>query len=161
MRLRPSDLVVAMDIVVPGHQLLVISERGLGKPTILTSYKRQSRSGYGLRTFRITSKSGPVATAKIVREAEDLLIVSERGQVTRTSITEIRGRGRLTTGVSIVSLAQNDKVVAIASLDPKERTPNDSLSSYSTINDSTDIDIGSVSTNGHQQPNDSSETIET
>ncbi|MEE2700963.1 MAG: DNA gyrase subunit A [Chloroflexota bacterium] len=161
MRLRPSDLVVAMDIVVPGHQLLVISERGLGKPTILTSYKRQSRSGYGLRTFRITSKSGPVATAKIVREAEDLLIVSERGQVTRTSITEIRGRGRLTTGVSIVSLAENDRVVAIASLDPKERTPNDNPSSYVTIDGGTDIDIDTVSTNGHQQLNGSSETIET
>ncbi|MBI4202671.1 MAG: DNA gyrase subunit A [Chloroflexi bacterium] len=119
VKVRPGDQVVAMDVVIPGLQLLVISERGVGKPTVLASYKHQSRGGVGLRTMRITPKSGPIATARIVSEAEDLLIVSEKGQVTRTSLSEIRQKGRLTQGVSIVTLGNDDRVVAIAAMDPR------------------------------------------
>ncbi len=125
MRLRDSDYVVAMDIVDPEGQLLVISERGVGKPTSLNDYRTAHRGGYGVATFRITSKSGPVATARVVKEAEDILIISEQGQVTRTSLAELRILSRRTQGVSIVNMETNDKTVSIASMDPILRNARD------------------------------------
>ena len=125
MRLRNDDYVVAMDIVDPDGQLLVISERGVGKPTSLNDYRTAHRGGYGVATFRITSKSGPVATARVVKEAEDILIISEQGQVTRTSLAELRILSRRTQGVSIVNMEEKDKTVSIASMDPILRNARD------------------------------------
>jgi DNA gyrase subunit A len=125
MRLRNDDVVVAMDIVDPNGQLLVISEKGYGKPTSLNNYRTAHRGGYGVATFRITSKSGLVATARVVKEAEDILIISEQGQVTRTSLAELRILSRRTQGVSIVSMDEKDKTVSIASMDPILRNARD------------------------------------
>ena len=125
MRLRNNDVVVAMDIVEPEGQLLVISEKGYGKPTSLNNYRTAHRGGYGVATFRITSKSGLVATARVVKEAEDILIISEQGQVTRTSLAELRILSRRTQGVSIVSMDEKDKTVSIASMDPILRNARD------------------------------------
>ena len=125
MRLRNDDFVVAMDIVDPEGQLLVISERGVGKPTSLNDYRTAHRGGYGVATFRITSKSGPVATARVVKEAEDILIISEQGQVTRSSLAELRILSRRTQGVSIVNMEEKDKTVSIASMDPILRNARD------------------------------------
>lgn len=156
MRLRPDDHVVAMEIVRQDHHLFVISERGFGKTTRLGNYKRQSRGGYGVRTFRLTQKSGPVAAARIVHESEDLLIVSEKGQVTRTSLTEIRGRGRLTTGISIVSLGKDDRVVAIASLEAKERSQRSGSPGVRASSETPAVDVGDVSSNGHHEQEEES-----
>ena len=125
MRLRNDDFVVAMDIVDPDGQLLVISEKGYGKPTSLNNYRTAHRGGFGVATFRITSKSGPVATARVVKEAEDILIISEQGQVTRTSLAELRILSRRTQGVSIVNMEEKDKTVSIASMDPILRNARD------------------------------------
>ena len=125
MRLRNDDFVVAMDIVDPEGQLLVISEKGYGKPTSLNNYRTAHRGGFGVATFRITSKSGSVATARVVKEAEDILIISEQGQVTRTSLAELRILSRRTQGVSIVNMEEKDKTVSIASMDPILRNARD------------------------------------
>jgi DNA gyrase subunit A len=156
VKARENDYVVAMDVVVPGRQLLVISEKGVGKPTPLIrrlkddkeNYRSQKRGGMGLLTMRITPKSGPIATARIVAEGEDILIVSEKGQVTRTSLSEIREKGRLTQGVNIVTLDEDDKVVAIAAMDPK-------ASNAYAGNGSSVAALGvngrNISSNGHQE----------
>lgn len=126
MRLGEDDRVVAMDVVTPDGQLLVISQRGRGKPTALTSYRKQHRGGHGLKTFRITSESGPVAAAQVVREGQDIVIISERAQVTRTSLKELREVSRRTQGVWIVKqLPEDDHVVSIASMEPRVRTSRD------------------------------------
>ncbi|MBI4340536.1 MAG: DNA gyrase subunit A, partial [Chloroflexi bacterium] len=143
MRMREDDRVVAMDVVAPGMQLLVISELGYGKPTSLSSYRRQGRGGIGLLTFRIAPKSGPVATAKIVSETDDLVIISEKGQVTRTSLSEIRQLGRTNTRVRILSQGDHDKVVAIAAFNPRERQFSDQLEM--------EVDEEVISTNGHRK----------
>ncbi|MBI2171425.1 MAG: DNA gyrase subunit A [Chloroflexi bacterium] len=156
VKARENDYVVAMDIVVPGRQLLVISEKGVGKPTPLIRrpkddkeiYRSQKRGGMGLLTMRITPKSGPIATARIVAEGEDLLIVSEKGQVTRTSLSEIREKGRLTQGVNIVTLDEDDKVVAIAAMDPKA---SNAYAGSGNGQAALAINGRSISTNGYQE----------
>ncbi|MFH1141142.1 MAG: DNA gyrase C-terminal beta-propeller domain-containing protein, partial [Chloroflexota bacterium] len=118
--------VVAMDVVSADGQLLVISKRGRGKPTALTSYRRQRRGGHGLKTFRITSESGNVAAAQVVREGQEIIIVSERAQVTRTSLTELREVSRRTQGVWIVKqLQEDDEIVSIAAMESRVRTARD------------------------------------
>ena len=126
MRMGENDRVVAMDVVRSDGQLLVISQRGRGKPTALTSYRLQRRGGHGLKTFRITSESGNVAAAQVVREGQEIIIVSERAQVTRTSLTELREVSRRTQGVWIVKqLMADDEIVSIAAMESRVRTDRD------------------------------------
>ena len=158
MRLKEKDLVVAMDVVQVDCQLLVISQNGFGKPSSMDRYRLQSRAGSGLGTFRITTKSGPVATARVVRAGEDIMIISKRGQVTRTNLSELRELSRRTQGVSIVSLPENDEVVSITSMDPKSRHARDTkpraasgrdASQFDEMETISDDDLDEISENGH------------
>ena len=156
IRLREGDEVISMDVIIPEGQLLVISERGYGKPTSMDRYRLQARGGYGLKTFRITSKSGPTATARVVREGEDIMIISERGQVTRTNLSELRELSRRTQGVSIVSVPEDDTVVSITSMEPKARHERDTNPSPAAGNVSPVVEVllEGLSTNGHQPDTD-------
>ena len=159
MRLREDDIVVAMEVVEEDSALLVISERGYGKPTSIENYRRrsrdgtsrtQSRGGSGLRTFNITSKSGPVATARVVTEGEDIMIISQKGQVTRTNLSELREKSRRTQGVSIVSLPDDDIVVSITSMDPKARHARDTKPRPAAGREELVVDAEAISSNGHE-----------
>ena len=151
MRLKDDDIVVAMDVVEEDCALLVISEHGYGKPTSMGHYRRQSRGGSGLKTFRITSKSGPVATARVVKEGEDIMIISQKGQVTRTNLNELREISRRTQGVSIVSLPDDDVVVSITSMEPKARHVRDTKPRAAAGRDvSIIVDTEAISSNGHE-----------
>ena len=156
MRLHDGDKLVAMDIIIPNAKLLVISKRGYGKPTSMDKYRLQSRAGYGTKTFRITSKSGPVATARVVSEGEDIMIISERGQVTRTNLSELRELSRRTQGVSVVSVPEGDTVVSITSMEPKARHERDINPSPAAGNVSPVVEVllEGLSTNGHQPDTD-------
>ncbi len=151
-----DDRVVGMDVVTSDGQLLVISKRGRGKPTSLDNYRLQRRGGRGLKTFRITSESGSVAAAQVVREGQEIIIVSERAHVTRTSLSELRELSRRTQGVWIVhQLPEGDQVVSIASLDSKGRTPRDDGPSVEEVEEQVDSPIADaleeeISTNGHK-----------
>ncbi len=151
MRLKDADVVVAMDVVEENCALLVISERGYGKPTPMKQYRRQSRGGLGLATFRITSKTVPLATARVVKEGEDIMIISQKGQVTRTNLNELREISRRTQGVSIVSLPDDDVVVSITSMEPKARHVRDTKPRAAAGRDvSIIVDTEAISTNGHE-----------
>ena len=140
-----------MDIILPSGQLLVISERGYGKPTDLDRYRLQSRGGSGLKTFRITSKSGPVAAAKVVKEGEEVVIISEKGQRIRSSLSELRVLSRRTQGVSIFTLPDGDSVVSIASMEARVRTDRDTKPREAVKQGPTvDLSIDEHSANGHR-----------
>ena len=150
MRLKDDDIVVAMDVVEKDCALLVISRHGYGKPSPMEHYRPQSRGGSGLKTFRITSKSGPVATARVVKEGEDIMIVSQKGQVTRTNLNELRELSRRTQGVSIVSLPGDDIVVSITSMEPKARHARDTKPRAAAGRDELIVNAEAISSNGHE-----------
>lgn len=123
--LKKDDFVVGMDIVKKAPDakskshnfLLVVTENGFGKKTPIKSYKRQRRGGLGLKTAKITDKNGPIIAAHILLEdTEDLIAISSRGQVIRTSLNSISVLGRATQGVRIMRLEKGDKVVSITCL---------------------------------------------
>ena len=94
-------------------------ENGYGKRTDISQYKTQGRGGSGIKTAKITSKTGPVVMSSIledVAEEEDLIVISRKGQVIRTSVKSISLLGRATQGVRIMRLEDGDKVASGACL---------------------------------------------
>ena len=114
MNLVDDDRVISMDVGRPSARLLVISKLGFGKTTPLSSYRRKGRAGQGVRTFKITKKSGPVADARVVDESEEIYLVSEQAQVMRTSLSEVSKQGRNTQGVTIFKPNKGDSVASIS-----------------------------------------------
>ena len=122
LRLIVDDRAVSIDIASAGAFLLIVTAGGYGKLTAIDDYPRQHRAGSGVRTFRITEKTGEVAAAKVVTQSQQLMIISADGIITRTPVREkdprkgITLQGRSTQGVRLMRLGANDSVVAIASL---------------------------------------------
>jgi DNA gyrase subunit A len=117
MRLAKNDHVVAMEIVDPKGELLSLSENGYGKRTSASEYPRHNRGGGGVKTFNINSKTGPLVAAKVVNSAQDLMLITQEGMVTRTTVAEIRRTGRAASGVSVMNVGPNDAVASIATID--------------------------------------------
>ncbi len=114
--LRKDALVAGFDIVRKGAHLLVVSERGYGKLTPLEEYPAHSRGGQGVYTMAVTERTGPLVGMRVVvnPEEEQLIVISEGGQVIRTPIENIRVAGRQTQGVIIMRLDEGDTVATIA-----------------------------------------------
>jgi DNA gyrase subunit A len=118
VKLRRDDAVVGMDVVLKdqkGNQLLVFSENGFGKRSDLKAYKIQRRGGSGIKTAKITPKTGKLVSAHIVNTDNldtDLIASSAKGQIIRTPAKSISALGRATQGVRVMRLNQDDKIAA-------------------------------------------------
>lgn len=111
-----ADKVVAMDLVRPTSQLLVVGERGIGKRTNLANYRPQTRGGKGLITMQITEKTGPIVDAVVVEKDDRLMIITAQGIAIRLEVKDIREAGRSTQGVKLINLEPGDRVATIERL---------------------------------------------
>jgi DNA gyrase subunit A len=117
MRLIDGDQLVAMAPAPPSTHLLIVSKRGYGKSTLVSRYPRHSRGGQGVRTFRVTEKTGPVAAARVVSDTpgQEILIISAKAQVVRITLDDVRVTGRDAQGVIVWRDREpDDHVVSIA-----------------------------------------------
>ena len=114
IRLSEDDEVVAMEIVDPNKQLLVISEKGYGKRTKTTSYRLQTRGGKGVKTYKISDKTGYLVGAKSVHEDEEIIIINSDGSLIRMSVNQISILSRVTSGVKVMRTDETGSVVAFA-----------------------------------------------
>jgi DNA gyrase subunit A len=114
IRPEKGDHVVAIAIVDPDAMLLVAGENGIGKRTSFDDYRRQSRGGKGIITMRTGEKTGEVVGALTVREADEIMLITNKGQMVRTRVKEIRETGRNTMGVKLMDLRNGEKLQAIA-----------------------------------------------
>ncbi len=115
MSLRTGDRVVAMDVGNDDSRLMLISKLGRGKVNPLSEYRRQGRGGLGLKAFKINKNTGLIADAQIVDDTNEIYLVTEKAQVMRTNLAEVRTmRGRITQGVTIVKPREGDFVSSIA-----------------------------------------------
>ncbi len=117
IRLRKGDKVISMDVVnkdMDGKNLevLVVTEKGLGKKTELTNYKVQKRSGSGIKTIKITDKTGKIISMCIIdgSKEQDLVVISQKGQAIRTPLKSIATLSRATQGVKVMRLDDGDLV---------------------------------------------------
>ena len=114
IRPEKSDHVVGSAIVDPDAMLLVAGENGIGKRTGFDDYRRQSRGGKGIITMKTGEKTGEVVGALTVRETDEIMLITNKGQMVRTRVKEIRETGRNTMGVKLMDLRNDEKLQAIA-----------------------------------------------
>ncbi|MCH7492547.1 DNA gyrase subunit A [Patescibacteria group bacterium] len=122
IKLKGNDEVAGMDMINDGkvsqnEQLLVVMEKGYGKRSNLSNYRIQSRAGSGIKTAKITSKTGKIVAGFIVNaklEQEDLVVISTKGQVIRLPLKSVSVLGRATQGVRLMRFsAADDKVASV------------------------------------------------
>jgi DNA gyrase subunit A len=111
---RGDNRVLAMDVVRPDTELLVVTENGYGKRTAIEEYPVKGRGTMGVKTIGLTEKKGGLAGALIVREHHDLVFISQYGMVQRTSVRGISRHGRPAQGVRVMNLREDDQVSAVA-----------------------------------------------
>jgi DNA gyrase subunit A len=114
IRPEKGDHIVAIAIVDPNAMLLVAGENGIGKRTAFDDYRRQSRGGKGIITMKTGEKTGDVVGALTVRQTDEIMLITNKGQMVRTRVREIRETGRNTMGVKLMDLRNGEKLQAIA-----------------------------------------------
>ena len=121
MKLDKTDFIVGVDVIKKDAngkvgKLLTMSAHGLGKQTNLSEYKVQKRGGSGIKTAKVTEKTGNLIIAKVITEQEELIAVSQKGQIIRTSIQSVPTLGRDTQGVTVMKLRPGDSIASFTCL---------------------------------------------
>jgi len=116
MRLDEGDEVVSMAVVRPEDKLLSITENGYGKISLVADYRKTHRGGKGVITIKTTDRNGGVVSVRPVSDDDQIILTTHQGKVIRVPAEEIRTMGRSTQGVTIMDLAEGDKITAVARL---------------------------------------------
>ena len=113
-----TDCVSGVGIVKNDEmKVLTLSENGFGKMSLLKDYPLQKRAGTGVFTFRVTPKTGRVSTARIIEpDQEEIVVISEKSKVIRSELKAVPTLGRQTSGVKVMHLDNEDRVVTVALL---------------------------------------------
>ncbi|MFA6134395.1 MAG: DNA gyrase subunit A [Phycisphaerae bacterium] len=112
--LREGDEVVDMAILDPMATLLTACVHGYGKRTSFDEYRLQSRGGTGVINIKTSDRNGKVVAMKSIRDADELMLITQNGMIVRTGVNELRTIGRATQGVRLITLKEDDKLVAVA-----------------------------------------------
>ncbi len=113
INLSDDERAIGMAIIDDGMELLSITEKGYGKRSHTSEYRKQSRGGKGIIAMKLTEKTGNISQIKPVTETDDLMIITNNGQVIRTKISGISLLGRNTQGVRLIRLKDGESVVAV------------------------------------------------
>ena len=118
--INEDEKIIGMELIDDNVEILSVTENGYGKRTISSQYRKQSRGGKGILAMRLTEKNGEIVQIKPVTDKDDLVIITDKGQVIRTKIAGISLLGRTTQGVRIIRLKTSEKVVAVEKIaDPE------------------------------------------
>lgn len=120
IKLGKGDILVGVDILHKDKEsesyVLVMSANGLGKKTALKEYKIQKRGGSGIKTAKITPKTGDLIVAKVISNEEELIVMSKKGQVIRVALAQVPSLGRQTQGVTIMKMRPGDGIASLTCL---------------------------------------------
>jgi DNA gyrase subunit A len=120
IRISEQDDVIDMDIVNEDDSVLIVTTKGFGKRTPMAEYRIQTRGGKGIKTLNVTAKNGPVVGLKVVKEDEDLMIITALGTIIRTDMSGISSMGRNTQGVRLINIKEDDEVATLARVEKSE-----------------------------------------
>lgn len=112
IKLRDGDYVVSMARVREGASLLTVTDKGYGKRTELDAYRIQNRGGFGLLNYKTGEEKGYVCGIKVVDETDDIILISNDGIIIRIRCADVRIMGRYATGVKVMKVAQESRVVS-------------------------------------------------
>jgi len=120
IKLKKNDYVIGANVVSKEDravQFLVMSENGYGKKTLIKEYKIQKRAGSGIKTAKVTSKTGKLIVSKVVSDTDsEIIAISKNAQVIRTSLDGVPSLGRQTQGVRIMKLREGDSIASLTCL---------------------------------------------
>ena len=123
IRLQGDDVVVGMELAGEGKTLLTVTEKGYGKRSEQDEYKIQARGGKGIHNYKLSDKTGKVVGIRTVSEDEDLMLISSDGIIIRMAAKDVSLIGRATQGVRLMKLADNIRIVNLATTEKEEDEP--------------------------------------
>ena len=126
MALEEGEYVIGMEVIDDSSEILTVTARGYGKRSHAEEYRKQSRGGKGILAMKLTEKTGEIMGILPVTDKDDLMIITDKGQVIRTKISGISLLGRNTQGVRLINVHPDEKVVAVEKImDPPDETPTE------------------------------------
>ena len=108
-----EERIIGMELIDDSVEILSVTAKGYGKRTEASQYRKQTRGGKGILAMRLNDKTGEISCIKPVTEQDDLMIITDKGQVVRTKISGISLMGRATQGVRVIKPKEGESVVAI------------------------------------------------
>ncbi|EQC50047.1 DNA gyrase, A subunit [Bacteriovorax sp. BSW11_IV] len=118
--LDDNEKIIGMELIDDSVEILSVTDNGYGKRTMSSQYRKQSRGGKGILAMRLTDKTGDIIAIKPVTDKDDLMIITDKGQVIRTKISGISLMGRATQGVRLITVKDQEKVVSVEKIvDPE------------------------------------------
>ncbi len=114
LRLNDGEYIVDMSVIIPGSDMLTISEKGFGKRSHEDEYRVQGRNGKGIKAGVFTEETGNLVNLKQVTENDDVMLIADDGQIIRIAATEINKIGRNTKGVRVMRTSNKGKIVCVA-----------------------------------------------
>ncbi len=112
-----NDYIVGVDVIKDEKYLLTVTVNGYGKRTKISEYKNQKRGGRGLINNRLTKKIGEVVGVRMVNKNHELMIITKNGIIIKTPVNEVLVYNRVTQGVKVINLENNDLVSSFALLE--------------------------------------------
>ncbi|MCM1326990.1 MAG: DNA gyrase subunit A [Bacteroidales bacterium] len=122
MNLAPGDEIKGMQLKIQGEYLLIASEKGMGKRTLMEEFNLQHRGGKGVKCYKITDKTGDVMGVKAVNEDNEIIMITTEGIVIRIRVSDISILGRITSGVKLINLEKDVVLAQMAKV--KDRVSN-------------------------------------
>ena len=114
MNLTDGDEVIGMQMQSQGDELMIVSEKGLGKCTLISEFTTQNRGGKGVKCYKITEKTGNIVGVKAVNQDNELMLITTEGIIIRIKVSDTTLLGRITSGVKLINLDENVTVASIA-----------------------------------------------
>ena len=143
MNLADGDEIIAMQMASQGDSVMIVSEKGLGKCTLISEFSPQNRGGKGVKCYKITEKSGNLVGVKSVGKDDELMLITTEGIIIRIRVNDTALLGRVTSGVKLINLKDDITVASIArvvedkSLMPPEETDAENSVSEESSTDET------------------------
>lgn len=123
--LRTGDEAVSMVIAKEEEELLVVSEKGFGKRTAMINYTLQRRGGKGIKTYKITEKTGNVVSARVVSDLDEMMLINSDGIVIRINVSDISTTSRNAMGVTLMKTGEDVNIVAVAKINYNSERANE------------------------------------
>jgi DNA gyrase subunit A len=133
MSIDENDCVIGMEVIDDKSEILTVTARGYGKRSMAEEYRKQSRGGKGILAMKLTEKTGEIMAIKPVTDKDDLMIITDKGQVIRTKISGISLLGRNTQGVRLINVKPDEKVVAVEKIAESEEDGADGESTETPV----------------------------
>ena len=141
IRLSEGDEVIGMICLENNNEehILVVSENGYGKRSLLEDYRITKRGAKGVKTINITEKTGKLIAIKNVKDGDDLMIINKSGLTIRLSVDTVRLSGRATQGVRLIKIKEGDSIASVAKVNKSENIEESDIETAENSKDNNEV----------------------